>query len=162
MSRRDLAVGGLGSAVTIGILSFLPDAGVALLGSMGASAALCWGIPSSPLASWRNALFSHPIAAASSLTVSNALAHPYSAAAVSDLFVLSTVTPHVVPALAVGAATVAMLASKTFHPPAGGTALIVATSTAGSLELLVASSAGAAVVAALSHAHKSMLVRRDK
>lgn len=50
-----------------------------------------------------------------------------------------------------------MLATKTFHPPAGGTALIAATSSVGSLELLAAASCGAAVVAAVSHAQRQLL-----
>jgi CBS domain-containing membrane protein len=137
---KTMILAGLGSGATIGLLTFLPEAGLALLGSMGASAALCFGLPNSPLAAVRNTALSHPIAAAVSIGASELLAHS-----------------HVGPAAAVGAATVAMMATKTFHPPAGGTALIAATSPVGGLELLAAASCGAAVIAAFSHAQRLLL-----
>ena len=82
-----MVLAGLGSGATICIMTFLPGAGVALLGSMGASAALCFGLPQSPLASVRNTGLSHPIAAAVSLGITEVFTHA-----------------HLGPAVAVGAA----------------------------------------------------------
>ena len=82
-----------------------PDAAM-VLGSMGATAVLVFGFPDAPFSQPRAVIGGHVLAAA--IGSSAVLALP----------------PEIAAPAAVSAATVTMLATRTVHPPAGGTALI--------------------------------------
>ena len=143
---RGALVAGLGSTVCIGVLSVgLQPANLVLLASMGASAALCFAAPASPLASPRNTVLSHPLAALCSIG--------------TTLLLPMAEHPHLSPACAVGAATMACILTKTLHPPAGGTALIGASTTLAPLEFLLSASVGAVVVTGLARAHGLLVAR---
>lgn len=136
--KKDLALSFIGAGSSITLLSLLtPVASLPLLGSMGASAALVFGMPKAPLSQFRNIVLSHPISCVSALCVRFSL----------DGNALGA-------GLSVGVATVAMLMSRTFHPPAGGTALIVATSDFPEIDLLTSASLGALSIACMSEVHK--------
>jgi CBS domain-containing membrane protein len=104
-----------------------------------------FGLPKAPLSQPRNILLSHPIAAGSALSVRFAI---------ENLFVMESAV--VCSALSVGLSTLLMLGFNAMHPPAGGTALIVATSTIPEIDLFLSASAGAGAIAGLSWTHKKM------
>ncbi|WP_158703575.1 HPP family protein [Pseudonocardia dioxanivorans] len=103
---------GILAAETPARLAGLPSAGpYFLVGSIGASAVLVFGLPQSPLSQPRNLVGGHLLAAVIGVTCYKML--PFDLGAVG--------------ALAVAAALGAMMATHTTHPPAGATALIGAT-----------------------------------
>lgn len=87
-----------------------------LIGSFGASAALIYGVPQAEFAQPRNVLGGHVLGALIGITLYKVMPEPA---------VLSS-------ALAVALAVVAMLATRTMHPPAAGTALIAVTGSSNS------------------------------
>lgn len=113
-SGRDIFWSWLGSALGIascGALSslfFEPRDTTLLIGSFGASAVLVYAAIKSPLAQPRNLVGGHVISALVGVAAYQSLGHVIWLAA----------------ALAVSVAIVAMLISKTLHPPGGATALI--------------------------------------
>jgi CBS-domain-containing membrane protein len=104
----------IGSVIGIGACAFLsstyfePRDLSLLIGSFGASAVLVYGAIKSPLAQPRNLIGGHIISALVGVTCVKLLGGTVWLAA----------------ALAVSLAIVAMLATKTLHPPGGATALI--------------------------------------
>ncbi|OSM00220.1 putative HPP family protein [Magnetofaba australis IT-1] len=79
-----------------------------LIGSFGASAVLLYGVPDSPLAQPRNVLGGHLISGVVGVIVQQAIGGPL----------------WLVAALAVSVAIMAMILTRTTHPPGGATALI--------------------------------------
>ncbi len=104
----------IGSAIGIGVCAFLsatyfePRDLSLLIGSFGASAVLVYGAIKSPLAQPRNLIGGHVISALVGVTCVK----------------LFGSTIWIAAAMAVSLAIVAMLATKTLHPPGGATALI--------------------------------------
>jgi CBS-domain-containing membrane protein len=104
----------LGAMIGIGICGYLsakyfePRDMTLLVGSFGASAVLVYGAIKSPLAQPRNLVGGHIIAGFVGVACSRLF---------GDIIWLAA-------ALAVSLAIVAMLATKTLHPPGGATALI--------------------------------------
>ena len=80
-----------------------------LIGSFGATAALVYGAPASPLAQPRNVIGGHTLSAA---------------VGVAAFSLLGAEHPALAAPLAAASATVAMQLTKTMHPPAAATALI--------------------------------------
>jgi CBS-domain-containing membrane protein len=109
-SVRQIALAGIGGAVTIGLIATLAAAtkNPLVLGSFGASCVLLFGFPESPFSQPRNVVFGH---AMSSLI---------------GLIALKVFGPHGwAMALAAGTAIAAMMATRTVHPPAGSNPVIV-------------------------------------
>lgn len=84
-----------------------------ILGSFGATAVLVFGAPAVPFSQPRNVLGGHLIAAATGVACQQFVSTPMG-------------SPWLAAPLAVSLALMAMAATKTVHPPAGGTALIAA------------------------------------
>ena len=80
-----------------------------LIGSFGATAALVYGAPASPLAQPRNVIGGHTLSAA---------------VGVGAYMLIGAEHPALAAPLAAASATVAMQLTKTMHPPAAATALI--------------------------------------
>lgn len=106
---RTTLLAGFGGAATIGCLGALGDLAhlPLLIAPFGASSALVYGLPSSPLAQPRNVVGGHILAAA------------------SGLLMLSLLGPGV-PAAAcgVGLAIAVMMLTGTMHPPAGANPIV--------------------------------------
>ena len=104
----------LGAVIGVGICGYLsanyfePKDLTLLIGSFGASAVLVYGVIKSPLAQPRNLVGGHIIAGIIGVACYKAFG----------------ATPWMAGALAASLAIVAMLLTKTLHPPAGATALI--------------------------------------
>ncbi|WP_165922490.1 HPP family protein [Pseudonocardia endophytica] len=93
-------------------LASLPSAGpLFLVGSMGASAVLVYGVPQSPLSQPRNLVGGHVLSAVVGVSC----------------YRLLHVDAGLVGAIAVAVAVAVMLLARAVHPPAGATALIGAT-----------------------------------
>ncbi|CAM4140097.1 HPP family protein [Shewanella aquimarina] len=104
-------ISGLGAALAIGLLSFaetLQSEVVLLMVPFGATAVLVFGVPDSPLAQPKNVIFGHLLTCAIGLYFVHFVG----------------VTPLTL-ALAAGLAVSGMLLTKTTHPPAGATPLLV-------------------------------------
>ncbi len=104
-------IAGIGSAIAIGLLSFLETSlsDVALLmAPFGATAVLVFGVPDSPLAQAKNVILGHFITAFIGL-----------------FFVQYVGVSPLTLAVATGLGVTAMLASKTTHPPAGANPLLI-------------------------------------
>ncbi len=110
----ELAWSWLGSAIGIGLCAYLsstyfePRDMTLLIGSFGASAVLIYGAIKSPLAQPRNLVGGHVLSGLVGVVCYQVFGE----------------TIWIAAALAVSAAIVAMLATKTLHPPGGATALI--------------------------------------
>ncbi len=110
----ELAWSWLGSAIGIGLCAYLsstyfePRDMTLLIGSFGASAVLIYGAVKSPLAQPRNLVGGHVLSGLVGVVCYQVFGE----------------TIWIAAALAVSAAIVAMLATKTLHPPGGATALI--------------------------------------
>lgn len=110
----ELAWSWLGSVLGIGLCGYLssryfePKDLSLIIGSFGASAVLVYGAIKSPLAQPRNLVGGHILSAMIGVAC----------------FQLFGNTSWIASALAVSLAIVAMLATKTLHPPGGATALI--------------------------------------
>ncbi|OGV39088.1 MAG: hypothetical protein A2X48_17990 [Lentisphaerae bacterium GWF2_49_21] len=121
VSAREIALSGFGSIAGIGICAFLssyffePIGFTLLIGSFGASAVLVYAAVKSPLAQPRNLIGGHIVSA----LVGVACYQIFS----STIWIAS--------AMAVSLAIIAMLVTKTLHPPGGATALIAVTGGAG-------------------------------
>ncbi|MFZ2657453.1 MAG: HPP family protein [Victivallales bacterium] len=121
VSKREIGLSGFGSIVGIGLCAFLSSyifepVGITLLiGSFGASAVLVYAAVKSPLAQPRNLVGGHVISAVIGVACYQ--------------FFGSTIW--IAAAMAVSLAIMAMLATKTLHPPGGATALIAVTGGAG-------------------------------
>lgn len=131
-------IGALIGIVTCGYLSakyFEPRDMTLLIGSFGASAVLVYGAIKSPLAQPRNVVGGHIISGLVGVA----------------FYQLFGETIWIAAALAVSVAIVAMLATKTLHPPGGATALIAVTGGAkihnlGYLYAFVPAGAGAVIL----------------
>lgn len=99
---------GIGSCALLSSLFFEPLDATLLIGSFGASAVLVYAAIKSPLAQPRNLVGGHVVSALVGVAAYQGLGHIIWLAA----------------ALAVSLAIVAMLITKTLHPPGGATALI--------------------------------------
>jgi CBS-domain-containing membrane protein len=99
---------GIGACGILSCRYFEPRDLTLLIGSFGASAVLVYGAIKSPLAQPRNLLGGHIISALSGVTAYHVF---------GDTLWLAA-------ALGVSVAVMAMLATKTVHPPGGATALI--------------------------------------
>jgi CBS-domain-containing membrane protein len=99
---------GIGACATSSASFFEPRDLTLLIGSFGASAVLVYGAIKSPLAQPRNLIGGHIISAVVGVACQHFFGHTIWLAA----------------ALAVSLAIVAMLSTKTLHPPGGATALI--------------------------------------
>jgi CBS-domain-containing membrane protein len=110
----ELAWSWIGSAIGIGACAFLsstyfePRDLSLLIGSFGASAVLIYGAIKSPLAQPRNLVGGHMLSGLVGVACYYLFGH----------------TLWIAAAMAVSLAIVAMLATKTLHPPGGATALI--------------------------------------
>jgi CBS-domain-containing membrane protein len=104
-------VAGMGAAVTIGILFWintLDQDRMWVIAPFGATTILVFGAPYSEMAQPRNVVFGHILTAIIGLTL-------YHTLGVSSLSL----------SLAIGISLVAMLVTRTMHPPAGGNPLII-------------------------------------
>jgi CBS-domain-containing membrane protein len=113
---RTIVLGGLGGFLAIGLLAVLGERlDVALLlGSFGASCVLVFGFPEVPFAQPANVIGGHLISTAIGLAALHGFGpHAWSLA------------------LAVAAAIMAMMATRTVHPPAGSNPVIVFLANAG-------------------------------
>ena len=114
VGMNELAWSWAGSAIGIGICGFLsaqyfePRDLSLLIGSFGASAVLVYAAVKSPLAQPRNLVGGHVISGLTGVAC----------------YQLFGATTWITAAMAVSIAIVAMLATKTLHPPGGATALI--------------------------------------
>lgn len=121
VSKREIALSGFGSIVGIGLCAFLssylfePTGVTLLIGSFGASAVLVYAAVKSPLAQPRNLIGGHVISAIIGVACYQIFG--------SIVWLAAT--------MAVSLAIMAMLATKTLHPPGGATALIAVTGGAG-------------------------------
>lgn len=110
----ELAWSWLGSAIGIGLCAYLsarwfePRDLTLLIGSFGASAVLAYGAIKSPLAQPRNLVGGHVLSGLVGVSC----------------YLLFGNTIWLASAMAVSLAIVAMLATRTLHPPGGATALI--------------------------------------
>lgn len=121
VNKKEIALSGLGAFVGILLCSFLslhffePLGGSLLIGSFGASAVLVYAAVKSPLAQPRNLMGGHIISAFIGVACYQFFG--------SVIWFAS--------ALAVSVSIMAMLATKTLHPPGGATALIAVIGGAG-------------------------------
>jgi len=109
---RERSIAGIGAIIGIGMCAaistlMLPGHGLLLAAPLGASAALLFAVPSSPLAQPWPILGGNIVSALVGVAVAHLLGHGAVAAGV-----------------AVGAAIVAMSATRCLHPPGGGTVLL--------------------------------------
>jgi len=102
-----------------------------LVASFGASACLLFCVPKAPFAQPRNIIAGHILSAAVGVAFQNILGCTWYSAALS-----------------VGGATVAMLYSRTLHPPAAATALIAVLTTQGMLFPIYPVAVGATILVA--------------
>jgi CBS-domain-containing membrane protein len=141
VSYREIALSWSGSFLGIGCVAILNERFfegtdlVLLIASFGASAALIYGAPKSPLAQPRNFVGGHILSAAIGVAC----------------FKLFPAAPWLAAALAAATAIAAMHAVKTLHPPGGATALIAVIGTEkihslGFLYILVPVGAGALIM----------------
>jgi CBS-domain-containing membrane protein len=101
------ALGGFLAMATLVVLAIRLDL-ILLLGSFGASCVLVFGYPDVPFAQPANVVLGHLISTLIGLTVVQSFGY----------------TPWTL-GLAVGAATAAMMATRTVHPPAGSNPVII-------------------------------------
>lgn len=111
-SLRAVALSGLGAFFGVGTLSVfhyygIPNESTMLLGSLGASAVLIFGSPAAPFSQPKSVLVGQSMSAFIGITA---------AALIPDVALAAP--------LAVSGALMAMMATNTVHPPAGGTALL--------------------------------------
>ncbi len=116
-----------------------------LLGSFGATAALVFGEPQAPFSQPRNVIGGHVMAAGIGATASMLLA------------------PHLAAPVAVASSVAAMQATRTMHPPAGGTTLIAVIGSekvkALGLSLVVPAGVGACLLTAAAVALAPLIQR---
>lgn len=127
------------SAILAGLGAFLTVAGLAetaaltnlpmIIAPFGASCALVFGAPASPLAQPRNVIGGHVISAVLGLAAATLLA-----------------SPQLAMALGTGLAIFGMLLTKTLHPPAGANAIVVVMTKASWGFVLTPVLAGAAAI----------------
>jgi CBS-domain-containing membrane protein len=114
VGMAEMAWSWLGAVIGVGICGYLsanyfePKDLTLLIGSFGASAVLVYGAIKSPLAQPRNLMGGHILAGIIGVAC----------------YKMFGATPWIAGALAASLAIVAMLLTKTLHPPAGATALI--------------------------------------
>lgn len=120
-----------GSVLGVGAVSFLSfHYGLPLLvASFGATAALVYGAPASPLAQPRNVVGGHVVSALAGITVCQLLGTTW-----------WTIT------LGVGLAILLMLATRTLHPPGGATAFVAVAQAQGWTFVVTPVFAGAALL----------------
>ena len=113
---KDVAIGGFTSFLGIGSLSLL-NYGIAnhdfttILGSFGASAVLLFGAPSAPFSQPRNLFGGHILSCIIGVACHELISVPMN-------------SPWLAAPVSVSLSLMTMIATKTVHPPAGGTALI--------------------------------------
>ena len=117
-SFSDILFAGIGTFLGIGSLSMIhyglaPIDETMILGSFGATSVLIFGAPAAPFSQPRNVIGGHFVAAFCGVCAAQYIHIPF------DL-------PHLAAPLAVSLACMSMMATRTVHPPAGGTALIAA------------------------------------
>lgn len=136
-----IALAGLGAFLAIGSISLLPaPTGPGwIIGSFGASCVLLFGFPQAPFSRVRNVIGGHVI----SSTIGLALLHLAGPAWWAM-------------ALAVGFATMAMMATDTVHPPAGGNPIIVFLSQPGWEFVLLPTLAGACTLVVISRLYRHL------
>ena len=127
VSFSDIAFAGFGTFIGIGTISLVhyglaPVDETLILGSFGATSILIFGAPAAPFSQPRNVLGGHLVAAFCGVTAAQLVHLPF------DL-------PQLAAPIAVSSACVSMMATRTLHPPAGGTALIAALGSAEMQEL---------------------------
>lgn len=107
---RSALLAGLGASLAIGTLAELSahSSLPLIIAPFGASCALVFGAPASPLAQPRNVIGGHLISAALGLVAATLVASPAAAMAVG-----------------VGLAIAGMLLTGTLHPPAGANPIVV-------------------------------------
>jgi CBS domain-containing membrane protein len=110
-----IALSGVTSFAGVGTLSMIcclwSSSAFMLLGSFGATAALVFGAPEAPFSQPRNVIGGHVISATVGSTIY----------AISELVGMNQMAAA---PFAVSGAIMGMLLTRTFHPPAAGTALI--------------------------------------
>ncbi|KAI5816095.1 HPP family-domain-containing protein [Pyronema omphalodes] len=115
----------LGIAGVTGLTMGMSGKDTALVGSMGAAAILLFLTPLSPLAQPRNLILSQLIASLIGLGIGRAIPHHW-----------------IGPALCVALSAIAMLGTRTVHPPAGATAVLAYANPKWSFVALVMASTG--------------------
>lgn len=126
----------LGAVVAIGVTGWLSQISGTpwLMAPFGASCVLAFGVPDSPLAQPRNIVGGHLMATLVGLVVLYALGHSWWSNA-----------------LAVGLALAVMQQTKTVHPPAGATPLVVLAAGASFSFLLTPVLLGSLVIVAVAY-----------
>lgn len=117
-SFSDIIFAGIGTFLGIGSLSLIhyglaPIDETMILGSFGATSVLIFGAPAAPFSQPRNVIGGHLVAAFCGVCASQYIHIPFD-------------FPQFAAPLAVSLACMSMMATRTVHPPAGGTALIAA------------------------------------
>ncbi len=120
-----------GATLGMGIIAYLAMAAAVpvLVASFGASACLIFAVPRGPFSRPRNVVGGHVIAALTGVAVANTMGCTWYGAS-----------------LAVGGAIVAMLYTRTFHPPAAATALIAVLTNQSFLYPLIPVAVGSALL----------------
>lgn len=138
----EILLAGLGAGATVACLLLLRDLShVALLiPSFGATCALVFGVPSSPFARPLSVVGGHLVSSIVGLLTTALFGHGLP-----------------VMAFAVALAIVAMMATNTMHPPAGGNPLIIMATGAGISFLLAPILIGAIGVSLAGFAYRSIL-----
>jgi CBS-domain-containing membrane protein len=113
---KEILIAGVGTLVGVGALSSVhfglsPGDATTVLGSFGATSVLIFGYPAAPFSQPRNVIGGHMLSAfcgvCASQYLTGLLPFPWAAGPI-----------------AVSVATMAMMATRTVHPPAGGTCLL--------------------------------------
>ena len=107
---KAILLAGLGGAIAISAVALLADASnsVLILGSFGASCVLLFGFPDAPFSQPRNVIGGHFISAFFGLAALKFLGHTWWSLAI-----------------ALACAIMAMMLTRTVHPPAGSNPVIV-------------------------------------
>eukprot|EP00039_Didymoeca_costata_P033573 m.43000 g.43000 ORF g.43000 m.43000 type:complete len:267 (-) comp9939_c0_seq1:77-877(-) len=142
-SLGHIAYAGVGCFAAISTLTYidyawLPNSFPVLFASFGASTALVFAVPDAPFSQPRSVIGGHVWSAfAGATTVQSSIL-------LSRMFEIDPFPVYIVAPIAVSAAVMGMMGTRTFHPPAGGTALITVMGAAAfqELEYLVTVPAG--------------------
>mmetsp|Transcript_14476 Transcript_14476/g.21775 ORF Transcript_14476/g.21775 Transcript_14476/m.21775 type:complete len:248 (+) Transcript_14476:53-796(+) len=151
----EVAIAGVGSFIGIGTLSLL-HFGIAtidatmIVGSFGASSVLIFGAPIAPFSQPRNVIGGHVLSAFCGICANQFIP--------LDM-------PFIAGPVAVSLATMMMMATRTVHPPAGGTALLAAVGSAHISSLgfyfLVPTAVGSSILVAVGALYNNLHKNRQ-
>ncbi len=140
-------LGAAGVVTALGVLSDVVEQPL-LVAPLGASAALIFAAPDSPLSQPRSVIGGHLVAAAVGLLVAALLGQGWLAHSLAA-------------GLAVGLAVIFMLLTRTFHAPAGATPLVVLATQAAPSFLLVPILASTVTMVLLAYLYNNLVPKRS-